>query len=59
MMVADECEFNHEGLCIGHLIHKGFKCKGMKHKIIVTECTLTNDDLVDVEDMEFDIDEKI
>jgi len=47
-MTADECEFCHEDYCIAHLIHNGFKCPGMKKDkdSILTECTLSNDDLM-------------
>ena len=45
-MVADECRYCHEDLCILPFEEKGGKCKYMVEKDIVYECTATNKDLV-------------
>ena len=47
-MVANECEYCHESLCIGKcILGESFECKGMVKKDIVIECHAENSDLVD------------
>jgi len=47
-MVANECEYCHEDLCIGKcVLGESFECKGMVKKDIIIECHAENSDLVD------------